>query len=122
MVNPGVPLTRNWKIRNGRLHVRSEFISPALHRDADGYFLTADCADSDGHERFILRGRADDIVKIGGKRVDLTAVQAKLKHIPGVRDAVVVAIPTGKGHQNELGPCGNPSQCASIEAAYCRGQ
>ena len=92
----------NWKIRNGRLHVRSEFISPALDRDAGGYFLTADCADSDGHERFILRGRADDIVKIGGKRVDLTAVQAKLKHIPGVHDAVVVSIPTGNGHQNEL--------------------
>jgi len=91
-----------WKIQNERLHVRSEFISPALHRDAAGYFMTADCADSDGHERFVLRGRADDIVKIGGKRVDLTAVQAKLKHIPGVRDVVVVSIPAGNGRQNEL--------------------
>jgi acyl-coenzyme A synthetase/AMP-(fatty) acid ligase len=44
----------------------------------------------------------DDIVKIGGKRVDLAAVQSKIKLIPGVRDAVVVSLPTGKGRQNEL--------------------
>jgi len=92
----------NWKIRNGRLHVRSEFISPTLHRDAAGFFMTADCADSDGHDRFVLRGRADDIVKVGGKRVDLSAIQAKIKQIPGVRDTVVVSIPTGNGRQNEL--------------------
>jgi acyl-coenzyme A synthetase/AMP-(fatty) acid ligase len=92
----------NWKIRNGRLHVRSEFISPALPRDAAGFFLTADCADFDGHDRFVLLGRADDIIKIGGKRVDLASVQAKLKQIPGVHDAVVVSIPTGNGRQNEL--------------------
>jgi len=92
----------SWKIRNGRLHVRSEFISPSLHRDAAGFFMTADCADSDGYNRFVLRGRADDIVKVGGKRVDLSAVQAKLKRIPGVRDAVVVSIPAGNGRQNEL--------------------
>ncbi len=92
----------NWMIRNGRLRVRSEFISPALPRDDAGFFLTADCADSDGHERFLLRGRADDIIKIGGKRVDLASVQAKLKQVPGVRDAVVVSIPTGNGRQNEL--------------------
>jgi acyl-coenzyme A synthetase/AMP-(fatty) acid ligase len=92
----------NWKLRNGRLHVRSEFISPTLPRDAAGFFLTADCADLDGYDRFVLRGRADDIVKIGGKRVDLASVQAKLKQVPGVRDAVVVSIPTGNGRQNEL--------------------
>jgi len=92
----------NWKIRNGRLHVRSEFISPTLHRDAAGFFMTADCADSDGNDRFVLRGRADDIVKVGGKRVDLSAIQAKIKRIPGVRDTVIVSIPTGNGRQNEL--------------------
>jgi acyl-coenzyme A synthetase/AMP-(fatty) acid ligase len=91
-----------WKIRKGRLHVRSSFISPTLPRNTDGFFATADRADYESDERFILRGRADNIVKIGGKRVDLSAVQAKLKQIPGVRDALVVAIPTGKGTQNKL--------------------
>jgi long-chain acyl-CoA synthetase len=84
------------------LCVSSTFLSPTLPRDDDGFFMTADCVDPDGDHRFILRGRADDIVKIGGKRVDMSAVQAKLKQIPGVRDAVVVAIPAGKGRQNEL--------------------
>jgi acyl-coenzyme A synthetase/AMP-(fatty) acid ligase len=90
-----------WKIREGRLCVSSTFLSPTLPRD-DGFFMTADCVDPDGDHHFMLRGRADDIVKIGGKRVNLSAVQAKLKQIPGVRDAVVVAIPAGKGRQNEL--------------------
>ncbi len=91
-----------WKILRERLHVKSDFISPMLPRDAEGFFATADCAEADGSRSFILRGRADDIVKIGGKRVDLASVQAKIKRIPGVRDAVVVSIPTRKGRQNEL--------------------
>ncbi len=91
-----------WKIREGKLCVSSIFLSPTLPRGDDGFFMTADCVDPDGDHRFILRGRADDIVKIGGKRVDMSAVQAKLKQIPGVRDAVVVSIPVGRGRQNEL--------------------
>lgn len=91
----------DYKILDGRLQVRSAFISPTLPRDSEGFFATADCVDSEGEGDFILRGRADDIVKIGGKRVDLNAVQTKLKQIPGVRDAVVISLPTGKGRQNE---------------------
>jgi len=91
-----------WKIREEKLCVRSIFLSPTLPRDGRGYFLMADWVEPDGKQRFILRGRAGDIVKIGGKRVNLAAVQARLKQMPGVRDAVVVAIPTGKGRQNEL--------------------
>jgi len=91
-----------WKILGERLHVRSHFISPTLPRDADGFFGTADCAVTEDTQCFILRGRADDIVKIGGKRVDLAAVQAKIKQIPEVRDAVVISLPRGKGRQNEL--------------------
>ena len=91
-----------WKIRKGKMCISSTFLSPTLPRGDDGFFMTADCVDPDGDHRFILRGRADDIVKIGGKRVDISAVQAKLKQIPGVRDAVVVAIPAGRGRQTEL--------------------
>ncbi len=90
------------KIVEERLHVRSAFISPTLPCDQDGFFATADRADPDGKQSFILRGRADDIVKVGGKRVDMAAVQAKLKQIPGVHDAVVISLPTEQGRQNEL--------------------
>ncbi|MFH1078733.1 MAG: class I adenylate-forming enzyme family protein [Pseudomonadota bacterium] len=98
--NPINPVA--WKIREGKLCVSSTFLSPTLPRGKDGFFMTADCVDPDGNHRFILRGRADDIVKIGGKRVDISAVQTKMKQIPGVRDAFVVAIPAGRGRQNEL--------------------
>jgi len=92
----------DWKIRDGSLCVQSDFLSPTLPRNGNGFFVTADCADPDGENRFILRGRADDIVKIGGKRVDMAAVQEKLKGIPGVHDAVVMALPVRTGRQNEL--------------------
>jgi acyl-coenzyme A synthetase/AMP-(fatty) acid ligase len=90
------------KIVEERLHVRSAFISPTLPCDQDGFFATADRADPDSEQSFILRGRADDIVKVGGKRVDMAAVQAKLKQIPGVHDAVVISLATKQGRQNEL--------------------
>ncbi|MFA5180045.1 MAG: class I adenylate-forming enzyme family protein [Syntrophales bacterium] len=92
----------DWRIRDGNLCVRSAFLSPTLPRDGDGFFVTADCVDPGGDGRFILRGRADDIVKIGGKRVDMAAVQTKLKAMPGVYDAVVMALPVRTGRQNEL--------------------
>ena len=91
-----------WKISDGRLLVRSPFLSPTLPRCIDGFFITADHADYEGDHKFILRGRVDDIIKIGGKRVDLAAVQDKLKHIKGVRDAVVVSYLAENGRQNEI--------------------
>ncbi|MDD5722861.1 MAG: class I adenylate-forming enzyme family protein [Syntrophales bacterium] len=92
----------DWKIDEGKLCVRSDFLSPALPRDGEGFFMTADRIDADGNDRFILRGRTDTVVKIGGNRVDMAEIQAKLKQIPGVRDAFVVSLPVGKGRQNEL--------------------
>lgn len=91
-----------WKIREERLCVRSAFLSPTLERDGEDFFIMADCAEPCGEDRFIFRGRQDDIVKIGGKRVDMGAVRAKLKAIPGVSDAVVISVPVRSGRQNEL--------------------
>ena len=55
-----------WRIADGRLQVMSPFISPSLPRNEVGFFVTADRADENGKGRFVLRGRADDVVKIGG--------------------------------------------------------
>jgi amino acid adenylation domain-containing protein len=38
-------------------------------------------------------GRADDMVKIGGHRVELAAVEAALKALPGIRDAAALVRP-----------------------------
>ena len=92
----------NWKILDGILRVKSAFISPTLPLDEDGFFATSDRADSEEDQRFALLGRVDDVVKIGGKRVDVAAVQTKMKQIPGVRDAVVISLAVGSGRQNEL--------------------
>jgi acyl-coenzyme A synthetase/AMP-(fatty) acid ligase len=89
----------DWKIDTGRLQVRSDFLSPELHRDQDGFFTTADRADPCGTGSFTLHGRADDIIKVGGRRVDLSEICDKLKTLTGVRDAVVFSmhVRTGRG-------------------------
>jgi len=49
-----------------------------------------------------LLGRVDGIVKVGGRRVDLEAVAEQVKAHPGVRDALVTALPVGKGRENQV--------------------
>lgn len=91
-----------WKIRDGRLCVRSDFISPALPVDADGFFMTGDRAAAVSPNGFVLRGRADGIVKIGGKRVDLEEVAGRIRRVPGVREVVVTSLAGGGGRENDI--------------------
>ena len=74
----------NWKLAGGRLSVKSDFASKEMERDADGSCLTGDEAREDRENRFVLLGRADGIVKVAGKRVDLLDVQNKIKTLPTV--------------------------------------
>ncbi len=91
----------DWKIVSDRLAVRSAFISPDLPRDAEGYFLTSDRV-APAQDGFRLLGRADGIVKVGGKRGDLEEVRNRLRRLPGVKDAHVLALPLKRGRQVEL--------------------
>lgn len=90
------------KIVAERLSVCSPYLSPNLDTDADGFFLTGDRVREEGRGGFVLLGRADGIVKVGGKRVDLEGVQACLKNLPGIADALVLAIAVGQGRENEI--------------------
>ncbi|MCX5850050.1 MAG: fatty acid--CoA ligase family protein [Deltaproteobacteria bacterium] len=92
----------SWKLTASRLSVKSDFVSAEMKRDADGFCLTGDDAREDKDNRFVLKGRADGIVKVAGKRVDLLDVQNKIKKFPTVRDAVVVALPTDKGRESVI--------------------
>jgi acyl-coenzyme A synthetase/AMP-(fatty) acid ligase len=92
----------DWKILSDHLCVRSAFVSPELPRDAEGFFMTADRAADAGGKRFMLRGRADHIVKIAGKRVDLEEIREKIRRIPGVKDAHVAAVPLEGARQTEI--------------------
>jgi acyl-coenzyme A synthetase/AMP-(fatty) acid ligase len=92
--------TVRWKIMAERLAVSSPYISPDLPLMEDGYFLAGDRVEADG-EGFVLKGRADGVTKVGGKRVDLEEVRQLIKKEPGVTDCLVLALPDtgGRGHR-----------------------
>ncbi len=92
----------DWKILSGHLCVRSAFVSPDLPRDAEGFFMTADRVAEAGSGRFKLCGRADHIVKVAGKRVDLEEIRERIRRIPDVADAYVTALPLRQARQAEI--------------------
>ena len=92
----------DWKVKDERLHVRSPFISPDIAKDREGFFRTGDRVRRIDKERFELLGRADGVVKVGGKRVDLENVREKIKATAGVVDAVVFALAGVDGRQNDV--------------------
>lgn len=91
-----------YRISDERLLVKSDFISDDLPRNGDGFYLTGDRVELLDNGKFRLLGRADGIVKVGGKRVDLAEIQDKIKSISGVMDAVVLSIPVSGGRENEI--------------------
>jgi acyl-coenzyme A synthetase/AMP-(fatty) acid ligase len=93
--------TIHWKIVDDRLAVHSPYVSPELAVDDDGYFITGDRVEAGGPNRFALKGRADTITKVGGKRVDLEEIRLLIKNEYGVTDCVVRALPEtgGRGHR-----------------------
>jgi len=92
----------SWRMSGKRLAVRSDFISREMDRDGDGFCVTGDEVQPDKNGRFLLLGRADGIVKVAGKRVDLLDVQNKIQTLPTVRDAVVIALPAEKGRESVI--------------------
>lgn len=94
--------TVSWKIKDQRICVRSPYLSPDLPREEDDFFATGDLAEACGTEGFSLKGRADGVAKVGGKRVDLEEVRALIKKAPGVRDCVVMALPESGGREHRL--------------------
>ncbi len=90
------------RIEGERLFVRSPYLSPNLETDQTGFFRTNDRVSRNGQKGFFLLGRADGIVKVGGKRVDLEGVQTALKGLPGIADALVLARPAGRARENEI--------------------
>ncbi|HQL00783.1 MAG TPA: AMP-binding protein [Smithellaceae bacterium] len=92
----------SWRLSGRRLAVKSDFVSAEMERDPEGYCITGDEVQPEKDNRFLLLGRADGIVKVAGKRVDLLDVQNKIQTLPTVRDAVVIALPADKGRENVI--------------------
>lgn len=91
-----------WQISGGRLRVRSPYISPELPLDCEGYFLTNDRAAACGEAGFLLKGRADAVTKVAGKRVDLEELAGLIKQQPGVTDCAVMALPDASGREHRI--------------------
>jgi acyl-coenzyme A synthetase/AMP-(fatty) acid ligase len=92
-----------FRIEGERFLVSSPFLSAGLPRDKGGFFTTGDRADEAPEAGcFILHGRADGVVKVGGKRVDLEDVRNRILRLPGVKDAYVLALATRTGRENEV--------------------
>jgi len=92
----------SWKISGKRLSIKSPFISAEMEKDSEEFCVTGDEVQPDKGNRFILLGRADGIVKVAGKRVDLLDVQNKIFTLPTVIDALVVALPAEKGRESVI--------------------
>jgi O-succinylbenzoic acid--CoA ligase len=60
---------------------------------ADGWFRTGDLGQLDAAGRLRVRGRADDVINTGGRKVVPGEVAAALETCPGVREVAVVGQP-----------------------------
>ncbi|HVY14363.1 MAG TPA: class I adenylate-forming enzyme family protein, partial [Rhodopila sp.] len=84
----------------GLIHIRSDTMAdgyidaPALTRAAfvKGWYLTNDIGYQPTPETLVVLGRADAMLNIGGVKIAPDPIEARLKAIPGVRDALVTSI------------------------------
>ena len=91
-----------WRIHDDLLLVRSPFLSPTLELDDEGWFHSTDRVTRLSGDAFLPRGRADNIAKVGGKRVDLDEVAQTIRKMAGVRDCAVVALPERGGRGSRI--------------------
>jgi long-chain acyl-CoA synthetase len=83
----------------GRICVESEAVGlgylPADPRGAlqPGRFLTSDLGGWDEGGRLRITGRLDRLINVGGRKVNPTEVEAVLRDLPAVRQAVVFGVP-----------------------------
>jgi len=64
------------------------------HIDPDHWYQTSDQCELYENGTFLLKGRADRIIKIEEKRVSLINVEMRLQHLPWIEEAMVIGIHT----------------------------
>ena len=65
-------------------------------------FCTGDRVEPCGTTGFQLKGRADSITKVAGKRVDLEEIRGLIKAQPGVTDCLVLALAETSGREHRI--------------------
>ena len=94
---PGVEL----RVVDGEIQVRGgmvmdRYVPDGAHPDpftADGWLATGDLGHLDGRGNLHLAGRRDEVIVSGGENVSPTEVEEALRLCPGVREALVFAVP-----------------------------
>ncbi len=88
----------------------------------DGWHVTGDLGVQPARDRLVVLGRADDMLNIGGIKLPPQPIEAALRSVDGVRDAVLLGIanplglvelhvviePTGPGREQELTELARP--------------
>jgi long-chain acyl-CoA synthetase len=86
----------------GEILVRSPGVAVGYHGKqeqfaaritADGWLRTGDLAHADADGFLYFHGRLDDMINVGGENVYPQAVEALIRHYPGVGEVAVVASP-----------------------------
>ncbi|MDR3135391.1 MAG: AMP-binding protein [Deltaproteobacteria bacterium] len=70
--------------------------------DKDGWVHTGDLGKFDEDKYLVITGRWKDMIIRAGENIYPTEVEEAIRHMPGVRDVAVVAVPS-KLHGEELG-------------------
>lgn len=92
---PGVVVTQS---SGGELCVASPFLGKGTKQP----LVTADLIALHPDGTFEHQGRADGVVKVGGERVNLAAMEDRIASVPGVRDAVVLSTGDAGGHGQQV--------------------
>ena len=91
----------DWRIDGERLRLRSPFLSPGLPLDTGQCFVAGDRVEPRDNG-FLLKGRADSITKVGGRRVDLDEIRSLIREQPGVTDCLVLALEDSGSREHRI--------------------
>ena len=91
-----------WRVAGDSLDIRSDFLSSELPIRESGWFTPSDRVKPHGSEGFMVVGRVDNIVKVGGNRVDLEKIRQAILGVEGVEDALVLSRAVETGRDSEI--------------------
>jgi fatty-acyl-CoA synthase len=89
----------------GYVNMKGYYNLPEATRDIidpDGWIHTGDLGKFDGDKYLVITGRWKDMIIRAGENIYPTEVEEAIRHMPGVKDVAVVAVPS-KLHGEELG-------------------
>lgn len=91
-----------WRVAGDSLDIRSDFLSRELPIRESGWFTVSDRVNPHGGDGFVVVGRVDSIVKVGGNRVDLDKVRQAILNMDGIDEALVLARAVETGRDSEI--------------------